>query len=288
MNDHLSEEQLALHYYDEGDNSPAVERHLAQCERCRSEFARLRALLVAVNDVDAAAVPLLSERYGAEVWERIHARLAATPGFGAPASRRQFRGLQQNAGGTPALQGRIWQTPRWAWTAAAAAVIVAAFFVGRWVERGNAPVTTATGGGITTTAADQRNATRDRILLVAVGDHLERSQMVLVELVNTRPGRTVDISAEQAAARHLLDDNRLYRQTAAQVRDVPVADLLDELERLLVDISHRPATVSEREFDDIRQRIEAQGILFKVRVLGSQVRQRERESASNSNPRKTT
>src|SRR5262249_57829685 len=105
---------------------------------------------------------------------------------------------------------------------------------------------------------------------------------------NTKTGRTVDISDEQRAARHLLAGNRLYRQTAAQVRDVQVADLLDELERLLVDLSHRPSTVSEREFDDIRRRIEAQGILFKVRVLGSQVRQREREAAGGSSSQKTT
>jgi len=105
--------------------------------------------------------------------------------------------------------------------------------------------------------------------------------MILVELVNAQASaKSVDISAQQQDARRLLDDNRLYRQTAAQVHDGAVGDVLDQLERLLVDLSHRPSTVSESEFEDIRRRIEAQGILFKVRVIGSEVREREKEMRS--------
>lgn len=243
---HLSEAELALHYYGDADDPGAVERHLAECETCRREMEHLRATMQMVT----LPAPERPERYEADVWHNLRAHL--------PERSRSSR----------------WSlaTPRrWAVGGALAGLIVMAFLLGRWWERngtvGNTGVTAVSGQSV-----------RDRVLLVAVGDHLERSQVILVELVNTRPGRTVDISAQQEAARHLLEDNRLYRQTALQVQDRAVADVLDQLERLLVDLSHQPSTVSEAQFEDIRSRIEAQGILFKVRVLGSNVRERERQS----------
>ena len=55
---------------------------------------------------------------------------------------------------------------------------------------------------------------RERILLVAVGNHLERSQMILVELANAPTDVPLDVSAERASADVLVSANRLYRQTA--------------------------------------------------------------------------
>jgi hypothetical protein len=119
---------------------------------------------------------------------------------------------------------------------------------------------------------------RERILLVAVGDHLERSQMVLVELANTKPERTVDISAERQRAEDLVPANRLYRLTAERSGETGVANVLDELERTLIEIAHSPSRLSSLEFEDLRRRVEAQGILFKVRVVDSQVHAREKKA----------
>jgi hypothetical protein len=121
---------------------------------------------------------------------------------------------------------------------------------------------------------------RERVLLVAVGDHLERSQMVLVELANAgapAAGR-LDISYEQQAAEDLLESNRLYRQTAATNGDVATADLLEELERVLLEVAHSPSEVSARQLEELRKQIEDRGILFKVKIFGSRVEQ----SAGNS------
>jgi hypothetical protein len=52
-----------------------------------------------------------------------------------------------------------------------------------------------------------------------------------------------------------------------------VAGLLDDLERVLVEVARGPSTVSMRQLADIQQRIESQGILFKVKVIGSDIRQ---------------
>jgi hypothetical protein len=120
-----------------------------------------------------------------------------------------------------------------------------------------------------------RQQVRERILLVAVGDHLDRSQMVLVELMNADPAGRVDISDERRRARDLVEDNRLYRQTALTAGDPGVATVLDDLERVLLEIAHSPSTLSSSEFKEIRDRIEAQGLVFKIRVLGTRVREGE-------------
>jgi hypothetical protein len=119
------------------------------------------------------------------------------------------------------------------------------------------------------------NGVRERVLLVAVGDHLERSRMVLVELANAgapAAGR-LDISYEQKTAEDLLESNRLYRQTAATNGDVATAALLEELERVLLEIAHSPSEVSARQLEELRRQIEDRGILFKVKVFGSRVEQ---------------
>jgi hypothetical protein len=116
---------------------------------------------------------------------------------------------------------------------------------------------------------------RERILLVAVGEHLERSQMVLVELQNAQGGQSVDISAERQWAEELVPANRLYRQAALRAGEPGVASVLDELERVLLEIAMSPDQLATPGLEQIKERIESQGILFKVRVVGSQVRERE-------------
>jgi hypothetical protein len=122
----------------------------------------------------------------------------------------------------------------------------------------------------------------ERILLVAVGDYLERSQMVLVELANANPKAALDISSEQERAADLVSESRLYRQTADHTGNRAVASVLDDLDRVLLEISHAPSRISPEELEKLRQRLEAEGILFKIRVLGTNVRNQEEPAASTA------
>lgn len=155
------------------------------------------------------------------------------------------------------------------WTAglAAAAAIVLAFWLGRTSAPPVAP-------------APERSTeeVRERILLVAVGDHLERAQTVLLEIVNAPEGAAVDLSASQRSAQDLASANRLYRQAAARADEPAVASVLDELERVLVEVAHSEAPVSSASLDRLRHRIESKGLLFRVRVIGSEVREKQKDA----------
>jgi hypothetical protein len=120
-------------------------------------------------------------------------------------------------------------------------------------------------------------AVRERVLLVAVGDHLERSQMVLLELVNAPAGEPMDLETQRAFAGELVSANRLYRQSALRAGEPALAAVLDELERVLVEVAAGPDALSPADLAELQRRIEARGLLFKVNVVQSHVRERERE-----------
>jgi hypothetical protein len=161
---------------------------------------------------------------------------------------------------------REWlRSPRkWALTGAMALLLVAAFVAGRFWPPHDVP-------------AAQNSApvaNPQRVVLGAVGGHLERSQMLLVEILNTNPKDTVDLSTEQQQARDLLDANHLYRVSAHRSGDPQVERLLDELGRVLTEIANGPSELSASDLEQIRNRIQSQGLLFKVRVVGSEVNSR--------------
>jgi hypothetical protein len=258
MNDHLREEQLIELHYGEAPDSAAQE-HLGACRECRQQYQKLAAVLALVSE--AEETPERGDDYGRALYARLQAKLAG-------------RGAWQRLGEW--LAG--WSTPArsWATAGALAALLLGAFVTGRW-SRENTPDPRHP-------EQAQNGQIRERVLLVALDEHLERSQMMLVELSNEPPGRTVDISQEKQYAEDLLFDNRLYRQTATGSGEVAMNGLLEELEQVLLEIAHSPSKLSGAEFEAIRKRIEAKGILFKVRVTGSAVRERKRPQPAE--PRK--
>jgi len=241
---HMTEEELIAYRDGETRGREGFDAHLKECADCRREMERIEAVFAAL---DAMPVPDPGEDFGRRVWQQIAPRL---PEKRAPWWRSFF------------------EPHRLVAAAAMAAVVVLAFFIGRYTKK-TAPAGDLAGNG----------KTRERILVVAVGDHLGRSEMILVELANAEPekGRKlVNISSEQKRAEDLLEENRLYRQTALREGDTLMASTLDELERVLLDIANSPNEVTPAQFEAIQKRIAEKGILLKVRVVHQDLREREK------------
>jgi hypothetical protein len=160
------------------------------------------------------------------------------------------------------------RTDRLVLAGAAASLIVVAFIAGRMWPRTAlvAPPPAAAIAADAGTAAAGRDVSH-RILLTAVADHLDRSERVLTDIMNA-PSRG-DISTEQATA------SRLYRQDATEAGEPSVAGVLDEIERSLLEIVHSPSRISAADLEQIRRRIDAAALLFKVRVMSDELRQRD-------------
>jgi hypothetical protein len=210
-----------------------------------------------LHALDHLPVPERGPEYGRAVWQQIAPRLPEKAGRG----------------------WRAWLEPRrWIAIGAMAAIVTAAFVAGRWSKPKDSGTPAASVAQV-----------RERVLVVAVGEHLGKSEMVLMELANATPPaagqKQINISAEQRRAEDLLDANRLYRETAKQDGDAALASVLDDLERVLMDVAHSPQEVTPAELETIRQRIEAHGILFKVRVVGKELQ--EKQKTTNSAPAAT-
>ena len=63
--------------------------------------------------------------------------------------------------------------------------------------------------------------------------------------------------------------------------------ILDDLERVLVDVAASPSTVSQEDLDAVRRRIAAKELLFKVRVVSGQVRERQKAAIPQTPTRST-
>ena len=162
--------------------------------------------------------------------------------------------------------------------AAVAIFTIVAFIAGRYWPSTQYPAPAPQQAGTARGGADERART------VAIIDHLDRSERMLLDLANAT-GPDVDVSVEQAWAADLVDANRLYRDAAAQAGETTTASVLDDLERSLLDIVHAPSTLTPAELEDVRARLDAAALLFKVRVLSNELRERE---AAPLAPRKTT
>jgi hypothetical protein len=244
---HLEQEQLVAHYY--GEAGKDVERHIADCYECRSEFGNIQRLLTAIAPQEA---PARGPNYAAEVWNRVRGHLPeVTP-------KRQW-----------------WLMPRWAAVGAIAALIVVAFLVGRHT----AP------NSVDNAKALPPQVVKERVLMVALDGHLERSQMVLLEVAHAADAK--DVSVVRDEAEDLVGSNRLYRQAALNIGDRKTADVLDQLERALLEIAHSSPDEGKAQIEQLRRQIESQGLLFKVQVIHSNVQNEIQSAPKKSAPANT-
>ena len=65
---------------------------------------------------------------------------------------------------------------------------------------------------------------------------------------------------------------RLMRQTLARQGASPTLTFLDETERFLLEVANAPDSVSPREVRELQQRISSGSLLFKVRIIESNLR----------------
>jgi len=260
MTPHITDDELILHFYGEAPtDAPRIDQHLTDCGACHQNWAQLQRTMQMVDSADVAEAPAGFERV---MWARIQPQL-------------------------PQKVAKLsWWSPKvWAPVAGLAAVIALAFISGGLWQR--------TGGGTTprvnTDVADAKTV-RERVLLSALGDHFEQTENLLVEIKNApEPGgpggkdvKRVDLSYQQQAARDLIAAGRLYRDTATLNGDMELSSVLEDLERVLVDVAGSPEHMNTQDLKSLRARIEDDSLLFKVRALTTAVREREKTLSTQS------
>ena len=257
MNNHLTEDELILDYYGETERADRarVESHLESCAECQVAQHQLRRVMTLVDSAAPVDAPLGFER---TAWARLEPELT-------------HRSAEREGG----LLRRIFWFPQWALTGGVAALVVAAFVAGR--VSGGDPAVPSSGAVAQVEPA--------RVLQTEVGDHLDRTQMMLVELANAETDGADVLAGEQERAVDLVAANRLIRQSAMQSGDAQIVDILEDLERVLLEVANAPANVTSNDLTDLQSRITREDLLFRLRVIASEMRQRQLQDREAGDPR---
>jgi hypothetical protein len=273
---HITDEQLVAYALDdvEAGTRAAVDAHVNSCGTCRTSLDEIRATL---NQAAALEIPDRGDDYGATVWDRIepHLNEGAHLGTSAPqhgTSARRHAGTTAHRSGTPAR--RPVRLAPWLAAAATVTLVVGAYWLGRHNAATGTPEAPIVAQAPSSPSLGT-DAIHERVVLAALGEHLDRTERTLVELVNSQSGNRVDISAEQTWARDLLDANRLYRR-AAGGKSPALSQVLEDIEPVLLELANSPSQLTSDEFEALRNRIEARSLVFKVRVTGADIRARQR------------
>jgi hypothetical protein len=237
---HVTGEELVWFFYGEAENTAEIDVHLTLCRECRSEY---EALKLSLNSLSTWSVPERDADYGQNVWRELVRRDASVA-----ARRGRFR-------------WKAWfGARRLAACALSVTVLAIAFLAGRVTERADSSPPSA-------------SVVRERLLAAALTDHLEESERTLKEITNQSGESALDIRYEQQRAELLLRGNRLYRQAAASEGHAALANVLEDLERVLLEVAHSSGELAPEEVRQIRTRVEDQELLFRLRVLGLRLRQ---------------
>lgn len=215
--------------------SPGAREHLFGCAECRREAELLRRVLDAV-DVEA---PELAPAWEEQLWNRLRWRL----------ERRRTSWI--------------------GWTAAAAALVVVAFLAGRsFMPKAAAPQPVAL------QAAKSTAEGRERVLLVVLGDHLSRSERVFTEVKNASTDAPV-VMADRDTLEDLVRKNRLYLEAAQASGQTSLANTLEQMQPLLLELARAPENPSADDIRTLQKRIEKRGTILELRVAGEEIRQRQ-------------
>ena len=270
---HLSDEDLLLDYYGEAADAQRAEirEHLTTCAECRALDRELRGVLALVDSEPLPEAPVGFER---DMWARLEphiagaalrrpgeVRLPPSPGFGGPRK-------------PDTTHRTFWrfEFPRWALAASAAALAVASFWLGRVWDGAPAP---------SVAAVPEVTGVRpvsERMLRNEVEEHLERTQRVLLELANADDSTPVVLASNRERAADLVAAGRLYRRSVEDIGDAETRDLLEAVERVLVEIANGPDVESSNDLTEVRTRISDQDLIFRLRLVTAEMKAREQRA----------
>ena len=242
---HLTEYELVAQAYGE-DDTDAIRQHLALCGQCAKAYAAVKSDL---REIEFAEVPERDGRHGERVWESIVDRL---PEYTVPqrrwSSSAMWRGLAVGA---------------------CAGLLVFGFVAGRIWERRQVQPPHAIMANPTGSENSGAARPQERVLVVVLSDHLDRTERLLMELKHADVGDAKTVSPLRDEARTLLAANRICRKNTEQNHDPDLATALARLDHLLAELANQPEGLDSAGITKLQDEMDSDRLLFEVRVLRS-------------------
>lgn len=251
--DTIRDADLILYHYRDGLSAAelaAIERALADSAALRMRYAMLQATLTAV---DTQPPPEADAGFEQRLWQRWEQRLDAD----APTDRRHAA----NPRAVSRERHRARRQPLLR-LAGMAFALVAALGVGFLLGRQPSDPHTTSGGGKPPVAANPDMAAR--VLEAYVASHLRETEGVVLTAVNSDNAALLDGNRELAAG--LLESNRLYARAAMRAGNARLANFLQQLEPLLIELANPAPADPIQGSDGLRDYVDKTDLLFQLRA----------------------
>ncbi len=274
----------------DGERQLAFDAHVRECAACAKLVEEMRVTLDAMS---ARRRPDPGADYWDTYWERLERRLAGADSGARDASRPERRQLFGSWGFRVAaavliLAAGVWigrsalapspsppagksttgdladgsRAPADAGVHDRADTTPAVRATGETLPAIDAPAGEQTNPGGTAPAPVVAASNNDAALR-----YIERSQVVLLALLNADPGENyaAEVGSGRTRAGALLVEGREVRKTLSR-DDRRLLELVDQLELILREIAHLEADADLESVDVIRGRLEREGVLLRINL----------------------
>lgn len=252
----LASGAVELYFYEELDEAEraSVDLHLGGCEPCRRALQELSVIRAAL-----AARPEVTAPPGAD-WSGFMARLDAAVRRDRPSATSGESGPV--APTVVAFSSRRSYISYLAVAALLALVTMSVVFVARSRAPQQPAVTASVRTPATTPAPGLASLTEQ---------HFERSKLVVLGLAakDARSASAADWGYERQLASTLLSDTRLYRMAAEDSGLRPLADVMGDLEILLLQTSMSPGNADGENLEQLQRLISKRDLLAKMEVVSN-------------------
>jgi hypothetical protein len=251
-------EDLTLFYYDE---LPAQQRQflvdqLADSETLRLEYAQLSEWL---DSSVAIEVPPPSEQLNQRIMAGIYQQAA-----------QDKQNQMANSNSKPRRFGFLsnWSWGRLAGTALPLVLVAfGTFYLGRMsvdVEQPTAALLPAP--ELNQNVENNVTSPGRRVLLSNLSSHLQSTDRLFTQVSNSGPGMAAQIEGRHQAIGDMLALNRIYRRMFEANGETQLAEVLQQMEQVLISLKHTSASKDNQEWDNLRNRLDSNDLLFRVRV----------------------
>jgi hypothetical protein len=249
------EDQFVDALYGELKIRDDFDAHLKECAQCRALYQTMQKTL---NVMDERVRPELSSEY----WERYDESL-----------KNRLKSPQSKDKGKVIFFQKI---PGWALKAAAAFILVAVgILIGRYYMAPTIPKFVQT---------PPRQVPIQRASLdPETKRFLERSEILLVGIVNLEPDEdstySTDLTAQRKMSRELIQQAPIIRANLKGPERRRMTQLVSDLELILLQIANLEAENDVPEIELVKSGVDRKGVLFKINV-----EQMRMSGAAESNP----
>ena len=263
----------------DAEEARAAQAHLNKCGACAEQ---VRAVEHALNLATPPQIPTASKEQVEASWQAVLGQVAASAQAPAGAGRLARVAQPESSTAQPAagemagshrprwadwLRPTFAGMPQWSWQMAQVVVLAGLGFAAAWYLAGQGwlpgaqPVPELAQGGQSPSIESTRG-------WLAANGYAEQLEVLLLDLARGQePTGDALTPTVKEVSRNLLTDARWYRRAADRAGDPQLADLLAEIEIVLLAV----ATVPEGQEDDLvtvlRDLIDGQDLLWRLRSV---------------------